>query len=324
MQYSSMLVVLAAIVTLPPRFAFSQGAADYPAKTVRVIASASPGGGADLTARMFAQKLSENLKQQFVVDNRPGAGDTIGTGLTAKSPPDGYTLMLAAPSFTIAAALYPEFTVDPIKDFTPISLSTKAPVLLVVHPALPVKSAKELIALARSKPGMLNAGITNGAIGHLACAYFVSAANIKLTFIPYKSAPQLLTDAMAGQIPMHFVNALSAMPHVKSGRLRALAVTTAERSSALSEVPTIAESGVAGYDVSVWFGWVAPAGTPAAIVAKLNTELARAIKSPEVTRKIASDGAEIVSSTPEQFAQHIAVEVPRWRKVVKELNMRVE
>jgi len=318
------ILMITLVLALFSHFAIAQAAADYPNKPVRIIAAAGAGGGADLVGRIFAQKLSENLKNQFVVENRPGGGDTIGIALTAKSAPDGYTLMVATPSLTIAPAVYPNFTVDPIKDFAPISLSSKAPYVLVVHPSLPAKSVKELIALAKSKPGEVNIGIVNGGIVHLATAYFASMANIKITNVPYSQVAQIMTDTMGGQIQGYILPVQTTLPVVKSGRLRALAVTTAERSSVLPELPTIAESGVSAYDVGGWYGWIAPAGTPAAIVSKLNMELIRALRSAEVTKKMADDGAVTVGSTPEQFGQLIAAESVRWRKVVNELGIRVE
>ena len=328
MQIVQNLLMVTITIAVSTGSAPAQTPADYPSKPVRVIVGSSPGGGADQTARLISQKLNENLKgSAFVVENRPGGGDTIATGLAAKSAPDGYTLMVAAPSFTIAPALYPNFTVDPVKDFTSISLSTKAPLLLVVHPSLPVKSVKELIALAKAKPGSLDWGITTASNTHLSSAYFTSLAGIKVTFVPYKGSGPSVTGGVAGEVPILFVNALAVMPHVQSGRLRPLAVSTAERSSVLPQVPTIAESGVAvvaGYDVYSYYGWVAPAGTPAAILSKLNAELVRAVRSPDVAGKVRETGTEVVGSSPEQFAKLIATEVPRWHKVVKDLNIRVD
>ncbi len=325
MRYFLILVVAPVTIALSPGFSFAQGVADYPAKPVRVIVASSPGGGIDTPARMLAQKLSENLNRQFVVENRPGAGNTIGYGLVAQSAPDGHTLGAVSVSLTYSPALRPDVLYHPVKDFVPISLVTKYPLLLVAHPALPVKSAKELIALARAKPGALDMGVgSSGSTTHLAAAYFASAANIKVTLIPYKGGGQVMVDLIAGQIHMFFGPVLPTLPHVKSGRLRALAVSSAERSSALPELPTISESGLRGYDMTAWHGWVAPAGTPPAIVRKLSAEIANAVKSPDVAKKMAEDGAEPIGSTPDQFRQLIAAEIPRWRKVVKDSGMRVE
>lgn len=325
MRDFQILLVIAATIMSYPRFSFAQGVTDYPTKPVRVIVAAAPGGGTDSRARMYAQEMSKNLGQQVVIDNRPGGGNTIGYGLVAQSAPDGYTLGAVTPSLTFSPALRPDLPYDPLKDFAMISLATKAPFLLLAHPALPVKSVGELIALARRKPGALDMGVgSSGSSTHLAAAYFASAANIKVTLIPYKGVAQVTIDAIAGQIHVFFSGILTDWPHVKSGRLRALAVSSAERSSALPELPTISESGVRGYDVTVWHGWVAPARTPTAIVNKLSAELVRAVRSPDVAKRLVENGEVPVGSTPEQFQQVIAVEVPRWRKVVKDSGMRVE
>ncbi len=323
MRHFLILVVATATTAFPTRFSFAQGAANYPTRPVRVIVAVAPGGGTDLLARMLSQKLSETLKRQFVVENRAGGGNAIGYGFVAESAPDGYTLLAATPSLTFGPALRPDFP-DPIKGFAPISLVASFPFMLLMHPSLPVKSVKELIALARAKPGALDWGVSSGSFSHLVAAYFVSAADIKVTFIPYKGTGQVLIDAIAGRVQAFFGNVLSYLPQVKSGRLRALAVSSAERSSALPELPTISESGVRGYDVSGWHGWVAPAGTPTAIVSKLSAEFAKAVRSPDVAKTLVRDGGNPIGSTPDQFRQLIAAEVPRWRKVVKDSRMRVE
>lgn len=324
MRYFQTPIVAAATLALFPHFAFSQSAADYPAKPVRIIVGSAIGGGADQTARMLAQKLDESMKGQFIVDNRPGGGDTIATGLTAKSPPDGYTLMVAGPSFTIAPSLYLKFLVDPVKDFAPISLSTRAPLILVAHPSLPVKSVREFIALAKSKPGAVNMAITTASNSHFGTAYFASTANIKVTLVPYKGSGPSVVATVAGEVPSQIVNSLAVMSQVKSGRLRALGVSSAERFSVLPEVPTIAESGFPGFDVYSWYGWAAPAGTPAAILNKLSAELIKAVRFPDIVKRVADAGADVVGSTPEQFGKLIATEVARWGKVTKELDIRVE
>ena len=317
-----MLVML--MTALPLRYALAQDAADYPAKPVRVIVPTAPGGGIDIPARFLAQKLSESLQRPFVVENRGGAGGLIGHGLVAKSTPDGYTLLAVAPLFTIAPALHADLPYDSIRDFAPISLVTKGPFLLLVNASLPVRSVKELIALAKSRPGALDIGVSSGGGSHLAAAWFASLANIKVTLVPYKGTGPVTVDTLAGQLHMFFGNVLSNRSHVKSGRLRALAVSSSERSSVLPELPTIAESGVRGYDVTFWHGWIAPAGTPPAIVAKLNAELAKAVRSPDIIKRLADDGAAPVASTPEAFQQLIALEIPRWRSVVKSAGIRLE
>ncbi len=307
-----------------PFSVLAQLAVEYPAKPVRVIVAAGPGGGADLQSRMYAQKLGESMKRTFVIENRPGGGGTIGQAAAAQAAPDGYTLLTIAPAFTYASALYPSLPFDPAKSFAPISLAHKSASMLLVHHALPVKSVKELITLARSKPGVLDMAVTYGTTNHLFAAYFMSMANIKVTFIPYKGGQQDAMDIIAGQVQMVMGSVFSYLPLVRSGKLRALGVTTSERTSILPEVPTLSEAGVRGYEASSWHGWVAPAGTPAAILGKLAEELAKAVKSPDIVKKLAEDGGIPVGSTPEQFRDFLAVETPRWQKVARESGFKVE
>jgi tripartite-type tricarboxylate transporter receptor subunit TctC len=323
MQCLQRFLVIAAIPAACPVFSFAQGTADYPNKSVRVIVAAAAGGASDILARMFTQKMSDSLKRQFVVDNRSGGGGIPAYDLVAKAAPDGYTLLLTSGAFTYGPALYPEFP-DPVKAYAPISLATKAPYLLVATPALAANSVKELIALARSKPGVLNMGVTNAGFTHVATAYFAAAANINITVVPYKGSGQIMIDLIASRLDTVFANVLSTLPHVKSGRLRALAVSTTERSSVMPELPTVSESGIAGYSISSWFGWMAPARTPAVIVNKLSAELAKAGKYPDIVKNVAEDGGESIGSTPEQFQKFIVSEVPRWRKVVRDSGMRVD
>ncbi len=308
---------------LVPAAALAQDA--YPAKPVRVVVGLAPGGGTDIQARLFAQKLSESFNRSFVVENRPGAGGTIAYTQVAKAPPDGYTVMGITSGFTITPAVYSKLTYDPLKDFAPISLVAQAPFLLVVHPALPVKSVKDLLALARTKPGALDSGSAGvGTSTHMAFELFRTLAGVKITHIPYKGTGPALIDAMAGQVHMLFGNVLSTLTYVKSGRLRALAVTTAARSVVLPELPTVSESGLPGYENSTWHGWIAPAGTPPAILNRLNAELVKAAKAPDLVEKLATDGGEGVGSTPEQFGRLLATEIVRWAKVVKEAGVKLE
>ena len=317
-------MVVFAATTLVCSLSAAQEKGEYPAKPVRVIVASGAGGPSDIQSRLLAQKLSDSLKRQFVVENRPGAGGTIGYGAAAKAAPDGHTLLSVVPTLTFSPALHKNLPFDPVKDFAPISLIGRAPYVAAVHPSLPVKSVRELIALARARPGALAMGQTNGSPNHLAAMYFISAADLKIRVIPYKAFSQALVDAMAGEVQMVFGSPLNTLPHVRSGRLRAIAVTSAERSRVLPDLPTVAESGVPGYDVTSWYGWVAPAGTPAAIVNLLSAELVRAVRLPDVATALANDGAEVVGSTPAQFEQLIAAEVPRWRKIVESSGLRLE
>jgi tripartite-type tricarboxylate transporter receptor subunit TctC len=320
-HHPSLITVLAA--ALAPATAPAQEA--YPVKPVRVIVGLAPGGGTDIQTRLFAQKLSEAFNRPFVVENRPGAGGTVAYAQVAKSPPDGYTLLGVASGYSITPAVFGKLAYDPVKDFAPLSLVAQAPFLLVVHPSMPVKSVKELVALARAKPGVLDCGSAGrGSSTHMAFELFRTLARVKITHIPYKGTGPALIDGMAGQVHMLFANVLSSLPYVKAGRLRALAVTTAKRSKVLPELPTIAEGGVAGYENSTWHGWLAPAGTPAAIVNRLNAELVRAAHAPDLVAKLAADGGEGVGGTPAEFARHISVEIARWRKVVKEAGVAIE
>ena len=325
MKHGWLIAVLAASL-LVPGAVFAQGSGEaYPARTVRVVIGLAPGGGTDIQARLFAQKLSENMGRPFVVENRTGAGGTIAYAQIAKSPPDGYALLGVTSGYTITPAVYSKLPYDPLNDFAPISLVAQAPFLLLTHPSLPVRSVKDLLALARMKPAMLDCGTAgHGSSTHMAFELFRTMAGVNITHIPYKGTGPALIDAMAGQVHMLFGNVLSTLTHVKSGRLRALAVTTARRSMVLPDLPTVSESGVQGYENSTWFGLLAPAGTPAAVLSKLNAELVKASQSPDIIERLAPDGGEPVGSTPEQFGRHLALEITRWRKVVKDAGMKVE
>jgi tripartite-type tricarboxylate transporter receptor subunit TctC len=306
-------------------FAGAQDTTDYPSKPVRVILPQAPGGGTDTQARLYAAKLSENLRRQFIVENRAGAGNTAGPAFVAKSPADGYTLLAVTPSFTFASALYKNLSYDSIKDFAPISLMTLSPYLLVVHPSVPVKSVKELIALAKARPGRLNfGGGASGSATHLAAMLLISLANLKVAYIPYKGAGPALYDLIGGQIDAIFSTGVSTIPQIKAGKLRALGISTARRSAIAPDLPTVAEQGVPGYEVSTFHGWAAPAGTPSAIINKLSGELAKVAKYPDIVEKLKEDGSEPVGSSPEQFRQLIAAEVVRWRKLVKDIDLKIE
>src|SRR6185503_7804786 len=262
---------------------------------------------ADIMARHLAQKLGELLGQQVVIDNRPGAGSIIGTEIAARAPKDGYTLLLAGSSFTSAPALHRKLPYDPLKDFAPITMPASAPGLLVVHPSLPVRTVSELIALARAKPGEINyASPGNGTAPHFAGALFNMMAKTDMVHVPYKGASPAVTALMGGQVQVSFASMPSAITQARQGRLRAVAVTGAKRTAALSEVPTVAESGVPGFESGSWQGLFAPAGTPAAIIGRLHREVAAVVHLPEIVAQIAKDGSEPVGSTPEAFAKYVA------------------
>ncbi len=315
---------MAALLSCAAAFAQGPGEA-YPAKPVRIVIGLAPGGGTDIQARLFAQKLSENFGRTFVVENRTGAGGTVAYAQAAKAAPDGYTLLGVTSGYTITPSVYAKLPYDPVKDFAPISLVVQAPFLLLTHPSLPVKSVKDLIALARTQPGTLDCGSAGyGSSTHMAFELFKSLAGVRITHIPYKGTGPALVDVMAGQVHMIFGNVLSTMSSVKSGRLKALAVTTAQRSRVLPDLPTLVEAGVPGYENSTWFGFFAPAGTPAAVLGRLNAELVKISQSPDVVERLAPDGGEPVGSTPEQFGRLIASEITRWRRVVKDSGLKVE
>jgi len=301
-------------------------AQDYPVKPIRFIAPNLPGGPTDILARIIAQKLSDSLGQPVVVENRAGAAGNIGTEVAAKSPPDGYTLLSGnVATFGANVSLYKRLGFDPVKDFAPVVLVATQPNILVVHPSLPVTSVKELIALARARPGQLNyAGSGIGAVAHLAAELFKNMTGTNIVHIAYKSAAPALIDLIAGQTQLMFATALSVQPHLQAKRLRPLAVTTPQRARAFPELPTVAEAGVRGFEATTWHGVLVPAGTPAAIVSKLNAEINRLLQLPDVRERLGALGGEIVGGTPREFAEHIQREIPRWAKVIKAAGIQLE
>jgi tripartite-type tricarboxylate transporter receptor subunit TctC len=291
----------------------------YPTRPVRIVVSYPPGGTVDFMARIVASKLSESLGQQVIVDNRPGGGTLIGTELVARSAPDGYTLLMANIAFGASPALHARMPYDTAKDFAPVSLVALLPSFLVVHPSLPVKSVHELVALAKSRPGKLSyasAGI--GSLLHLTMERFKVVAGIDVVHIPYKGAAPALSDLLGGQLPVMFIPGPPALAHINSGRIRALGVTSAKRLALLPEVPTIAESGYPGFELYDWEGVMAPANTPALVIAKLNSEINRILTMPEVRDYVSSQGATATGSTPEQLAERIKTELTTWPKIVKQ------
>lgn len=297
----------------------------YPTKPVRLIVPFSPGGAADTMARVLADKLSASIGQPVVVDNKPGAGTMIASEAVAKADPDGYTLGLAASSLTINPALYPKVPFDPVKDFAPVILAVSPIHVLVVRQDLPVKSVEDLIKLAKQKPNGLNYGsVGNGTSTHLEMELFKSMSGTQLLHVPYKGSAPALTDMIAGQLQVMFDAAASSMPHVKSGKLRAIAVTSAKRSALLPDLPTVAESGLPGYEAMPWLGVLAPAGTSPEIVDRLNKEITKVLAIPEVREKYASLSLEIIGGTPQQFADFIKADLLKWAKVVKESGAKVD
>ncbi len=302
--------------TLVSGLALAQG---YPAKAVRIVVPQLPGGGNDTIARMVGQKLTVALKQQVVIDNRAGAGGLIAAEIVAKSPPDGYTLLLAnVATMAIIPNVQKKIPYDPVKDFDAISLVALAPLLVVVHPSLPVTTLRQLITLAKAKPGQINYASNGiGSSTHLATELFNMMAGTTLLHVPYKGLSAAQTDLMSGQVQVMFSSAVAMMPQVKAGRLRAIAMTGARRSPAIPEVPTVAESGLKGYEAGSWYGISAPAGTPRAIVDQLSREIATAVKSADVIERLALEGVIPVGSTPEQFSAHIRKELADIGKVVR-------
>ena len=291
----------------------------YPNKPVTIIVPFSAGGTTDILARIVGVKLGETLGETVIIDNRPGAGGNIGAALVAKAKPDGYTLLMGTVgTHAINQTLYPKLNFDPIKDFAPLTRVANLPNLLVVHPSVPAKNVQELIAYAKANPGKLNFGSSgNGSSIHLSGELFKNMTGIDMQHVPYKGSAPAVTDLLGGQISMMFDNMPSAIQHVKSGKLRPLAVTTAKRSPALPNVPTIAESGVKGYEATSWFGLLAPAGTPPAIINRLNADLVKILAMPDVKKQMAEQGAEAYSETPAAFAGFIKSETAKWAKVVK-------
>ena len=294
-------------------------AQNYPSKPIRLIVPNAAGGSTDLVARTTANKLSDSLGQPVVIENRAGSGGIIGAELVARSAPDGYTLLMGTiGNLVISPHLYPNLAYDPLRDFAPVAQVASAAYFLVVHPAVPARSVNELVALAKARPGQLAyASAGSGTGSHLATELFLSVARIDVTHVPYKGGTPGLTDLISGQVQLMFNGIPSSLPHIKSGRIRPLALTAAKRTAAAPGVPTMAESGYAGAESTSWTGLLAPAGTPRAIVERLNADLRKALQAPEVRTRLAADGADPVGSSPEAFSAYIKVELAKWGKVVK-------
>jgi tripartite-type tricarboxylate transporter receptor subunit TctC len=319
-------LAVAAAGTVGPAAAAAQGkGAEYPVRPVRIIVPQSPGASTDMTARLVAQGLSDALKQPVVVDNRPGAGSTLGTDLVAKATPDGYTLLVVASSITINPSLRKKLPYDAVRDLAPITQLSSFPNMLTVHPSLPVKTVQDLIALAKAKPGELNLGSAGTGTGtHLSAELFKSMTGAQWVHVPYKGGGPSVTALLGGQVHFSFASIPSVMLHVRGGKLRGVAVTTAKRSPVLPEIPTIAESGVPGYDHGPWNGMFAPARTPKGIVSRLNAQVARIVHSPEAKKLLNNEGAEPVGNSPESFGSAVKSETAKWAKVAKAAGIQPE
>ena len=318
--------VLACIATLAGSGAGSALAQNYPTRVVRIVVPQAPGAQSELFARMLGQKLGESLGQPVVNDPRPGAGGAIGAEVAARAAPDGYTLLMATNSTHGSnPALYAKLPYDPVRDFAPITLTVGMPYVLSVHPSLPVTTLKQLIAFAKSRPGQLNfASAGNGSTHHLCGELFKSMTRISIVHVPYKGGPPATAATLGGEVSLLFNTVGSVQPSIKSGRLRALGVTTSGRSGALPDVPTMAEAGLPGFELQSWFGLLAPAATPKPIISRLNAETIKALNTPEMKSAVATMGANVMSGSPEQFADYIKSEIARIGEIVKAAGIKAE
>ncbi len=322
LKFIGQLAVAAWSLCLAGQLALAQA---FPVKPIRLVAPVSAGGGGDTVARLVGQKLSELLAQQVIVDNRPGAGNIIGTEIVARAAPDGYTIMIAIVNHAINAGLYRKLPYDPINDFAPITLVASTPYVLVVHPSLPVRSVRDLVGLARAKPGQINyASAGNGTAAHLAAEMFKVHAKVDIVHIPYKGVTGALMDTVAGATQLMIASPLTALPQAKAGKLKALAVTTVTRSKLLPELPTMRESGIPGYEFSSWYGLLAPRAVPGPVIVSLSQAVRKTLELPDVQTRLASEGAEPVGGTPEQFGAYLRQEVERYAKLVRELKLQVD
>ena len=325
MKVGCSLLCIAAMVGVSNLVIAAESATNYPTKPIRLVVPWPPGGGTDVFARVIGQKLSERVGYNVVIDNRPGAAGNIGAEMVAKSPPDGYTIMLATITLATNPSMYKALSFDPIKDFAPITLVAGVPHVLVVSPSLPVNSVKDLIALAKAEPGKLNyASAGNGSPFHLAAELFKLLTGTTIVHVPYQGGGPAITAVIGGQVQLTFGNLLAVLPLVKSGKLKALGVTGATRSSAAPDLPTIAEEGVRGYDFSSWFGFFAPAATPKETVVKLNQEIVRILNTPEMKQRLTQDGADVVASTSQEFSAYLLAETRKWAQVIKQAGIRAD
>ena len=318
------IIVACATAMLLAGFAHAQGAASYPNKPLRFVVGLAPGGATDIVARLVGQKVTEALGQPVIVDNRSGAAGSIGAGIVTKAPADGYTLLVVSSSFAINPSLY-ELPFDSIRDFVPVIQIAQAPFLLVVNPALKVESVKDLIALAKAKPGSLyfSSG-GNGGSGHLAGELFKHMADIQVDHVPFRGGSPAMQGVLSGQVQFTFSAIVAGLQQWRAGRVRAIGVTSLKRSKAAPDVPTISESGVQGYQALTWYGVLAPAGTPKDVILKLNAAVAKSVRLPDVSEKLLADGAEPVGGTPAEFGRYLAEEIDRFRKLAKNIGLETQ
>jgi tripartite-type tricarboxylate transporter receptor subunit TctC len=316
-----MLAVCMMLVAVVPA-AIAQA---YPSQPVRFIVTTAPGGGLDSFSRLVARELTGRAGQQVIVDNRSGAGTTIGSAAVARAKPDGYTVLLNTSALAISPAIYQKLPYDTLRDFAPITLAASSPNLMVVHPSVPVKSVREMIALAKARANqgdsILYASGGSGTNGHLATALFLSMAQVRMTHVPYKSGSLAVIDVIAGQVPMMMDTLSSVIPHVSAGKLRAIGVSSTRRAPAAPGIPTIAEAGVPGYESAQWYGLLAPAGTPQEIITWLHRETTAILRSPNMKERLAAEGLEVVASSPDEFAALIRADIAKWTKLVKTIGM---
>lgn len=316
------IAILLAWAGMDAQCGFAQ---NYPTRAIRLVVPSSPGGGSDILGRILAQKLGEALGQQVVVDNRAGAGGVIGVDIVAKSVPDGYTLLISPASLAINPSMYSKLPFNAMRDLAPITQLVSAANVLAVHPSVPAKTVKELIALAQAKPGNLVAGSAGvGTSPHLSAELFKAMAKLDMVIVPYKGSGQGMVSLLAGEIALMFPTLPSAIQYIKAGKLRALGVTTTNRAAVLPDVPAIADAGLPGYEATQWFGILAPAGTPRTIIERLHQEITRALRAPDVKDRMTAEGTEVVGSTPEEFASHIKLETEKWARVIKAAGIKPE
>ena len=300
------------------------GAQTFPTKPIHWVSPWSPGGANDILSRMIGSEISTTLGQPVVIENKPGASGTVGTASVAKSPADGYTITLGStPSYATAPSMYPDLPYNPVRDFAPITLVARVSNLLVVHPSLPVNNVKELIAYAKANPGKLNfTSVGSGSTPHLSAELFKMMAGVELNHVPYKGTAPALVDLIAGRVEMAFEGTPALLPHVRAGRLRALGITSLQRSQLLPDVPTISESGLSGFDVSVWYAVFAPAGTPADVIKKLNNAIVASLRTPALSRQLNDLGADLVGSSPEELGAYLNRETSKWADVIKKAGIK--